>query len=138
MRSCRGQASITALEAGLGVLLLTSVLFTFALGVSEGEQRQRETQLDTYADDVATLLANEPPRHGEQTRLAEVTASPEAFEREKDELERRIERILPDNLMFRVETAYGTVGHPLPADVSTGETTILTTNGDVTLRVWYA
>lgn len=138
MRSCRGQASITALEAGLGVLLLTSVVFTFALGISDGDEQRREAQLGTYADDVATLLANEPPRHGEQTRLAEVTASSEAFERERAELERRIERILPDNLMFRVETEYGTVGHPLPADVTTGEATVLTTNGDVTLRVWYA
>jgi hypothetical protein len=138
MHSCRGQASITALEAGLGVLLVTSVLFTFALGVSNGEQRQREAQLDTYADDIATLLANEPPRHDDQTRIAELIGSSEAFEREKRELERRIERILPDNLMFRVETEYGTVGHPLPADVPTGETTVVTTNGDVTLRVWYA
>lgn len=138
MRDCRGQASITALEAGIGVLLVTSVLVTFALGVADGDQRRREAQLDTYADDVATLLANEAPRHGSQTRIAEVTASSAAFQRERAELERRIERILLDNLMFRVETAYGTVGHPLPADVPTGEATVVTTNGDVTLRVWYA
>jgi len=134
----RGQTSITVIEAGLGVLLLTTVMFTFALGVPDGTDRRAQAQLDVYASDAATLLSSEPPRHNDQTRLAEVTRSPRTFDRERGELERRIERILPPNLMFRVETEYGTVGHPLPADVPTGEATILTTNGEVTLRVWYA
>ncbi len=136
-RTERGQASITAIEAGLGVLLLLSVLFTFSLGVPDGQSEQAQAQLDVYADDATTLLSNEPPRHRDQTRLTEITESEATFEREKDELERRVERILPDNLMFRVETAYGSVGYPLPADVSTGESTVLTANGDVTLTVWY-
>lgn len=133
----RGQASITVVEAGIGVLLAVSVLFTFALGVPDGEDERSQAQLDSYAADATTLLANEPPRHQDQTRLAEVTGSREGFEREKEELERRIERILPENVLFRVETAHGTAGHPLPADVPTGESTVLTTNGAVTLRVWY-
>lgn len=137
-RDRRGQASITVIEAGLGVLLVLSVLFTFALGVPGGGTAQSQAQLDIYASDATTLLANEPPRHQDQTRLAEVTKSQDAFEREKDELERRVERILPENVMFRVETKYGTVGHPLPDDVATGDATVLTTNGEVTLRVWYA
>lgn len=133
----RGQASITAIEAAIGVVLLLAVLFTFALGVPDGSDRQARAQLDVYADDAATLLANEPPRHRDQTRLAEVTASAATFDREKAALERRVDRILPDNVMFRVETEYGTVGYPLPADVPTGEATVLTANGQVTLRVWY-
>ncbi len=133
----RGQASITVIEVGIGLLLVLSVLFTFALGVPDGTDEQTQAQLDTYAADAATLLSNEPPRHQDQTRLAEVTKSQDAFDREKDELERRVERILPDNVMFRVETAHGTAGHPLPADVPTGEATVLTTNGEVTLRVWF-
>jgi len=134
----RAQASITALEAGIGVLLVLGVVFTFALGVPTANDSRTQAQLDTYAEDAATLLSNEPPRHGEQTRLAEVTASSDAFDRERDALVRRIRRILPANVMFRVETTYGTAGYPLPADVSTGEQTILTANGEVTLRVWYA
>ena len=114
----RGQASITVVEAGLGLMLVLSVLFTFALGVPDGNPER--AQLENYATDTVTLLSNEPPRHRDQTRLAEVTESRESFEREQDELERRIERILPENVMFRVETAHGTAGYSLPADVSTG------------------
>lgn len=133
----RGQASITVIEAGVGVLLITSVLFTFALGVPDGSESEAQAQLDIYASDAATLLSNEPPRHRDQTRLAEVAESQETFDRERGELERRVDRILPPNLMFRIETEYGVAGQPLPDDVPTGEATVLTANGEVTLRVWY-
>ncbi|MFC7071805.1 hypothetical protein ACFQJ7_10190 [Halovenus rubra] len=136
-RSKRAQASVTVLEATLGVLLVVSVIFTFALGVPGAKSADAQAQLDIYAADAATLLSNEPPRHQDQTRLAEIVASASSFSRERVELERRVERILPDNVMFRVETAYGTAGHPLPGDVPTGTETVLTTNGEVTLRVWY-
>jgi hypothetical protein len=134
----RAQLSMTAVEAALGVVLVTSIAVLFALGVPGADDATAEAQLDTYAEDAGVLLANEPPQHLDQTRLSEVTSSPTAFERERDTLERRIERILPENLLFRVETEYGTVGQPLPDGVTTGETTVLTTNGEVTLRVWYA
>lgn len=134
----RAQASVTAMEAGIGVILIFAIAFAFSLGAPGAETQTTQAQLDTYASDAATLLANEPPRHGGQTRLAEVTASNGAFERERGALVRRLSRILPANVMFRVETTYGTAGYPLPADVRTGETTILTPNGEVTLRVWYA
>jgi hypothetical protein len=137
MRSDRGQASITVVETGLGVLLVLSILFTFALGTA-GEAGQSQPQLDIYATDTVTLLSNEAPRHQDQTRLAEVASSEAAFDRERDELVRRIDRTLPDHVLFRVETAHGTAGHQLPDDVATGEATVLTTNGAVTLRVWYA
>jgi hypothetical protein len=134
----RAQLSLTAVEAALGVVLVTALAVAFVLGSPGASEAETEAQLDTYAADAAVLLANEPPRHAEQTRLAEVTASRQAFERERDALERRIERILPANLLFRVETRYGTAGQPLPDGVTTGERTVLTTNGEVTLRVWYA
>lgn len=133
----RGQASITAIEAVIGVLLLMSVTLAFAVGMPGGEDAKTEAQLELYADDAATLLTNEPPRHGDLTRVTEITRSEGAFDRERDALEQRIDRILPDNLMYRLETEYGAVGYPLPADVQTGEATILTPHGEVTLRVWY-
>lgn len=133
----RGQASVTAVEAAIGVVLLTSVSFAFALGLPGVEDARTEAQLETYAEDTATLLLSEAPRHEDQTRLSEVTRSRAAFDRERAALERRIERILPPNVMFRLETTYGPVGYRLPGDVQTGETTILTSNGEVTLRVWY-
>mgnify|MGYP000255785806 CR=1 FL=1 len=133
----KAQASVTAVEAAIGVILLTSVAFTFALGLPGEEDARTEAQLETYAEDTATLLLSEAPRHEDQTRLSEVTKSRSAFDRERDALERRIERILPANVMFRLETRFGPVGYRLPGDVQTGDTTILTPNGEVTLRVWY-
>jgi hypothetical protein len=132
----RGQVPTTMIEAALGLLLLMSVAFSFALGVPGGDASGQ--QLDVYASDALTILDTEPPRHGGPNRLSEVVASAEAFHRERDALHRRIARILPPNLMFRVETEYGAVGHRLPEDVSTGTATVRTLNGPLTLRVWYA
>lgn len=127
---------LTALEAMVGVLLLAAVTFSFVLGTPAAGTA--ETQLDAYASDAATILANEPPRHADQSRLREVVSSDSSFEREKESLRRRVTRILPANLMFQIETDHGRVGHPLPDDVPTGTATVTTTQGDVTLRVWYA
>lgn len=132
----RGQAPLTTVEAVLGVLLLSSVAFVFVFGMPANPAD--ETQLDLYASDTATVLSSEGPRHADQTRLAELAASRETFERERGALERRLDRLLPANVLYRIETQYGTVGHPLPADVRTGTATVSTVNGDVTVRVWYA
>lgn len=132
----RGQVPLTVVEAVVGVLLLTTVAFTFALGLPGSTADA--TQLDLYASDAATILSTEGPRHADQTRLAEIVASEDAFDRERTELRRRVERLLPPNLMFRVETRHGVVGHRLPAGVQTGKATVPTVNGDVTIRVWYA
>lgn len=131
----RAQVPTTAIEAAVGLLLLFAVTFTFALGVPDPDTG--EQQLDAYADDALTLLENESPRHGGETRLSEVVASPTAFDRERDALQRRIDRILPANLMFRVETTYGTVGYRLPDGATAGRATVTTANGPVTLTVWY-
>lgn len=132
----RGQASLSVVEAGIGVLLVLSITAAFAFGV--GSADTRSPQLAAYASDGATLLANEQPRHAGQTRLAEVTSSPYAFERERDALERRARRILPENVMFRIEIQHGTIGDRLPAGVATGTATVATGSGEVTIRVWYA
>lgn len=132
----RGQLPLTIIEAALGVLLLVGITFTFALGVPAAATE--EAQLDIYAADAATLLANEPPRHTEETRLRELISSRSAFEREGPELAWRVKRVLPPNVLFRVETEYGTVGYRLPDNVPTGTATVTTTAGTVTVRVWYA
>jgi hypothetical protein len=131
----RGQASITAVEAALGVLLLFGVTVTFALGTPAPSGDQ--TQLDAYASDAVTILATEQPRHSGATRLSELAVSPASFEREKGAMERRLDRLLPDNVMFRLETVHGTAGYRLPDGVPTGVATISTPTGAVTLRVWY-
>ena len=117
------------------MVLVLSVAGGFALGVPTPDGRT--AQLDAYARDAGTVLAGEPPRHGGATRLDEVTRSPDAFEREADALERRVERILPDNLLFRVTTPHGSVGFRRPAGVPVGRATVTTLHGDVRIEVWY-
>lgn len=133
----RGQAAITVVEAAVGILLVMSLCFVFVVGTpgSNGESR---TQLDLYAGDATTLLVHEQPRHEDQTRLAEIAASESALDREAGALRSRVERTLPENVFFRLETPHGAVGHPLPDGVETGARTVPTRHGPVTLRVWYA
>ena len=136
MTSSRGQLSLSAIEAAIGVVLVLGVTVGFALGVPSPSGR--EAQLDAYARDTATVLADEPPRHGGSTRLAEIVRSEESFEREKDALRRRVDRILPANLMFRVTTPHGAVGYRVPDGVPVGSATVTTAHGDVRIEVWYA
>ena len=133
--SDRGQLSLSVVEAGVGVVFILAVTLGFALGVSA--PATESAQLDAYAEDAATVLANEPPRHADETRLSEVTRSPAAFDRERDALEARVDRILDDNLMFRLETPHGAVGYERPATVPTGHTVVPTPGGEVTIWIWY-
>ncbi|MFB6083236.1 MAG: hypothetical protein ABEJ94_03200 [Halorientalis sp.] len=132
----RGQLSLSLIEAGVGVVFLLTVTMGFALGVPQPDTW--EPQLDAYAEDTATVLRGEAPHHRGTTRLAEVVASESSFERERAALDRRVERILPDNLMYRVATPHGAVGFEKPAGVPVGRATVTTVNGDVTIWVWYA
>ena len=134
-RAGRGQLSLTMVEAGVGVLLLFAVTATFALGLPAAGAD--EAQLDRYAADAGTVLSREPPQHGGLTRLSEVTHSRAAFERERAALAHRVERILPENLMYRVRTPHGSVGFQRPTGVPTGRTTVPTVDGRVTIWVWY-
>lgn len=132
----RAQVSLSLVEAAVGVVFLLTVAFGFALGVPQADTR--EPQLDLYAEDALTVLAGEPPRHRGTTRLAEVARSEASFRRESAALQRRVERVLPANLMYRVETPHGSVGYPKPAGVPVGRATTTTTSGEVTMWVWYA
>lgn len=131
----RAQLPLSLLEVAIGIVLILGVVLGFALGVPAADTRK--PQLDAYAEDAVTILSNEPPRHGGATRLDEVMQSEAAFERERTQLRVRVDRILPDNLMFRVETSNGAVGYPIPSGVATGRATETTTGGAVTIRVWY-
>jgi len=132
----RGQLPMPAVEGALAVVLVLGVAAGFALGVSGPDTRQ--PQLDAYAQDGVTILATEPPKHRDGTRLEEVAASADTFERERAALRRRVERILPDNLMFQVRTPHGTVGFARSDGVVTGTATVTTQYGPVTMEVWYA
>lgn len=132
----RAQLSLPVVEAALGVVLVLGVTMGFALSVNQ--PTGRAAQLDAYARDAGTVLAREPPRHAGGTRLSEVVRSPDAFDRERDALVRRVKRILPDNLLFRVVTPHGTVGYRRPDGVAVGVATETTGHGDVRIEVWYA
>lgn len=132
----RGQLSLPVVEAAVGVVLVLATLSTFALAPPEASTR--EAQLDRYAADTASALAGESPSHGAATRLSEVAADEATFERERDALQRRVERILPDNLLYRIETPHGAVGFDPPADAPVGVERVPTSGGTVVVRVWYA
>lgn len=132
----RAQLSLSAVEAGIGVVFVLAVVASF--GVALPEAGAHEAQLDAYATDSITVLASEPPRHGGVTRLSEVSASPSTFERESSSLERRVRRIVPENVLFRLRTPHGSVGFRKPTGVPVGQATTTTVNGDVTIWVWYA
>lgn len=136
MSDDRGQLSLAAVEAAVGVLFILSVATIFGLGLPDAGTT--EAQLDAYAEDTATVLANEPPRHAGETRLAEITRSEDAFERERAALDRRVDRILADNLMYHVETAHGSIGYEKPTGVELGRAAVPTRNGEVAIWVWYA
>ncbi|UIP00363.1 hypothetical protein Hbl1158_03050 [Halobaculum sp. CBA1158] len=131
----RGQLSLPVVEAAVGVAFLLTVAASFGLALPE--PGTAEAQLDAYADDALAVLNEEPPRHAADTRLAEVSRSPAAFERERDALEVRVARILGDNLLFRVETPHGAVGHARPTATATGRASATTPGGEVVLWVWY-
>lgn len=132
----RAQLSLSVVEAAVGVVFVLAVTAGFVLGVPQPDVR--DAQLEAYADDAAAVLASEPPRHRGATRIAEIVRSPATFERERTALDRRVDRILPDNLMYRVETVHGAVGYRKPAGVAVGMATVTTLNGEVTILVWYA
>lgn len=132
----RAQLPLSLIEVALGATLILSVAFGFALSTPAPETS--EPQLSAYAEDTGTILANEPARHGGTTRLAEVVESEQSFERERDAFERRISRILPENVLFNVETPYGSVGTAIPRQTPTGTATIPTGAGTVRIEVWYA
>jgi hypothetical protein len=132
----RGQLSLSAVEGALGVLLVLGALTSFFAGVPAADRDA--AALDATAEDAATVLSSENPRHAGATRLAEVARSPGAFDRERAALERRVDAVLPENVMFQVRTPHGTVGDAPPDGVPVGVATVPTRYGDVTIRVWYA
>lgn len=131
----RGQLSLPVVEAAVGVVFLLAVAATFGMAVPDPSTT--EVQLDVYADDALTVLASESPRHTGGTRLAEVSRSAVAFDRERGALRERVDRILGDNLLFRLETPHGAIGFERPTGLPTGRASVPTDGGTVVLWVWY-
>jgi len=129
--SDRGQSATPLVEAAIGVLLVFAVASTLLVGVPDPDRR--EARLDRYAADGLALAASEG-----RPALATALASRSAFERHRDGLARRLDRLFPPQLRYRLRTPYGSVGAPRPAGVPTGRARTVTPSGRVTLWVWYA
>jgi len=132
----RAQLPLSLVEVALGATLILGVALGFALATPTPDTRG--PQLSAYAEDTATILQTDPARHNGTTRLGEVVASEESFDRERDSVARRVDRILPENVLFNVETPHGSVGTPVPRQVTTGTATVRTGAGTVRIEVWYA
>ena len=135
----RAQLSLTLVEAAVGALFVLGVTAAFSLGPAVAPAE--EDQLDAYADDALTILGGDVPATDAavpgDSRLAAAGGSPEAFEREREALRNRTAAVLPADVAFRLRTPQGSVGFERPPDAPTGEASVATTGGRVTLRVWY-
>jgi len=132
----RGQLPLSLVEVALGAVLVLGVALGFALGTPAPDTR--EPQLSAYAEDTATILQTESASHEGTTRLQEVVADRRSFVRERDSLERRVEEILPANVLFNLRTPHGSVGTPIPRRIETGTATVPTGAGPIRIEVWYA
>ena len=142
-RSERAQLSLSLVEAAIGVLFVLGVTAAFSFGPTVAPAR--EAQLDAYADDALTVLGGDAPAgtaaenatHRGDSRLVAASRSPVAFEREREALRDRIAAVLPPDAAFRLDTPHGSVGFDHPPGAPTGEASVVTARGRVTLRVWY-
>lgn len=131
----RGQVSLSVVEAAVGALLIVSVAAGFAIGT--GGPVSSEPELDTLARDTATVLGSEPAEDASGSLLVALARSAESFDRVRESTRRRVERLLPRDVAFRLRTPHGTLGYPRPPSVTTGSTTVPTRHGPVTVWVWY-
>jgi hypothetical protein len=131
----RGQLSLSVVEAAVGVVLVMGVATGFTV-VSTGPT-QSTPQLDTLAHDAGTVLAAEPTEGGRDSRLAALARSEESLGEAREPTRERLDRLLPDDVLFRVRTPRGTLGYPQPPTAAVGSATMPTRYGPVTIRVWY-
>jgi hypothetical protein len=128
----RAQLSLSLVEAGLAVLVVFAVTATFLVGVQAPDGGA--AQLDRYAADASTILAAEP---GGGPTLGDALASAAAFDSHRGSLGDRLDGLLPPNVLYRLETPRGTIGYPRPPGARAGSDTVATTEGRVTVWVWY-
>ncbi|MFA9515646.1 hypothetical protein ACERIT_00240 [Halopenitus sp. H-Gu1] len=131
----RGQLSLSSVEAAIGVVLVLGVAMTF--GIALPDAGTREAQLDAYAADVGTLLANERGAEGEPAPLGTAIASGESFAAEREPLSKRADDLVPDRLQYRIVTPHGSVGMAPPRGATVGHASVLTRNGIVRVAVWH-
>jgi hypothetical protein len=136
MSTDRGQLSLSVVEAFVGALLVVAVATTFALGAPAADVDR--PQLDRYAGDVATALADRPATGTTGSLAAAVARSAESFRDRDAELRRAAEAVLPPDVLVRVETPHGAVGFAPPSSGAVGTARLTVGGGTLTVEVWYA
>jgi hypothetical protein len=131
----RGQLSLPVVEAVVGVALVVGLTAAFAVSVP-GPATER-AQLERYADDAGTTLADAPAPGGSGPLLAAALSSPDAFDDARPALRERTTGALPGAVRVRLDTPRGSVGPPRPPDVPAGRATVTTVRGPVRVVVWY-
>ncbi|WP_280538166.1 hypothetical protein [Halopenitus sp. POP-27] len=135
----RGQLSLSAIEAAIGVTFVLAIATSFA--VAPADPGVATADLDASATDVATVLANEGRAgFGDGTAagrpLPAAIATAETFAAERDAIDARAEALVPDRLQYHVETPHGDVGITPPPDATVGRSAIATRNGRIVVAVW--
>ena len=129
----RGQLSLSAVEAGIGVLLLTAVAAGFFL-VDDTATDRTAAQLDTYARDAGVVLTTAGDG-GPQ--LDRALRSETTWERNRTAIRERARALFPANVQFRIETPRGAIGPAAPDRRPVGVARVPTAAGQVTIRAWY-
>ncbi|MFB6138728.1 MAG: hypothetical protein ABEJ42_10415 [Halobacteriaceae archaeon] len=129
----RGQVSLSLVEAAVGVLLVLAVTGGFAVA---GPASAGDTpRLERYASDVgATLRVGSGD--GRPPPVARAIADEPTFEETRAALDRRVRRLLPAGVLYRVSTPHGAVGYPVPDRGPVGRAVVPTRHGDVVVEVW--
>ena len=135
----RGQLSLSAVEAAIGVTFVLAIATTFA--VAPPDPGTGSADLDAYATDVATVLANEGGTgfgDGNATGvpLPAAIATPETFAAEREAVDARADALVPDRLQYHVKTPHGDVGIAPPPGATVGRSALHTRNGRVVVAVW--
>lgn len=132
----RGQLSLSVVEVTVGLVLVATVAAGFGVGVPSPDVER--AQLDQYAADAGTILADEPAPSGSGSLLAAASRTPEGFEATSGALDNRTAELLPGSVLYRVETPQGAVGYRPPDGIPVGRASVPTLAGTATIRVWYA
>lgn len=134
-RRCRGQLSLSVVEAAVGLLVVLAAATTFVVGLPEtGSQ---DTELTVLAGDGLDVLAATPPDGDGASRLTVLARDRSSFTREQTQTDDQLRALYPDVVRYRLETPHGVVGAPLPPRGPIGRAQRHTTGGRVTLWVWF-
>jgi hypothetical protein len=119
----------------VGVALVLGLTAAFLVAVP-GPATER-AQLERYADDAGTTLADAPADEGTGPLLARALRSRAAFRDARPALRNRTVGALPGSVRVRVRTPRGSLGPTRPPDAPVGRATVTTVHGPVRIAVWY-